>query len=206
MAKLPTAGRVKTRLCPPLTPEAAAALHGTFLTMTLDLLRRSEAIGRVVLCWTGEGEPTKHAADEYREQGTGNLGDRLAHVAAELPDNPLLFFGADTPHLPVAHLAAAAKLLNDGRVVLGPCDDGGFWTMGVPDPAATADLVRGVPWSSGRELDAVRASANRHGTPAADAPAWWDVDRPDDLARLHQAGPAFADAVDAAHAASADSA
>ncbi len=37
-AKAPIPGQVKTRLCPPLTPDEAASLHGSFV---LDMLERS---------------------------------------------------------------------------------------------------------------------------------------------------------------------
>ncbi|MGH7207900.1 MAG: hypothetical protein ACREIL_00800, partial [Nitrospiraceae bacterium] len=37
-AKAPIPGQVKTRLCPPLTPDEAASLHGSFV---LDALERS---------------------------------------------------------------------------------------------------------------------------------------------------------------------
>jgi Uncharacterized protein conserved in bacteria len=38
-AKAPIPGQVKTRLCPPLTPDEAATLHGSFV---LDMLERSK--------------------------------------------------------------------------------------------------------------------------------------------------------------------
>ncbi len=39
VAKRPAAGQTKTRLCPPLSGEAAAALYGCFLCDTLDVMR-----------------------------------------------------------------------------------------------------------------------------------------------------------------------
>src|SRR4029079_318578 len=38
-AKAPIPGQVKTRLCPPLTPDEAATLHGSFV---LDILERTK--------------------------------------------------------------------------------------------------------------------------------------------------------------------
>src|SRR5690349_12149547 len=38
-AKAPIVGEVKTRLCPPLTPDEAATLHGSFV---LDILERTK--------------------------------------------------------------------------------------------------------------------------------------------------------------------
>ncbi len=40
-AKAPVAGQVKTRLCPPLTPDEAASLHGS---LVLDILERCQSL------------------------------------------------------------------------------------------------------------------------------------------------------------------
>jgi len=45
VAKQPAAGQTKTRLCPPLTGAAAAALYAYFLRDTLDLMRQVPMLG-----------------------------------------------------------------------------------------------------------------------------------------------------------------
>jgi glycosyltransferase A (GT-A) superfamily protein (DUF2064 family) len=42
-AKAPIPGEVKTRLCPPLTPDEAATLHGSFV---LDMLEQPNSPSR----------------------------------------------------------------------------------------------------------------------------------------------------------------
>ena len=44
MAKQPTAGTTKTRLCPPLTPAQAADLYAALLCDTLALARAAAAL------------------------------------------------------------------------------------------------------------------------------------------------------------------
>ena len=64
MAKRPTAGRVKTRLCPPLTPEQAAAVHAVFLRTTLR--RVADVAEKTVWCFD---PPDDHdAASAFLEQ------------------------------------------------------------------------------------------------------------------------------------------
>ncbi len=191
MGKLPAAGRVKTRLTPTLSPEAAAQVHQLFLQHTL---------GRLATC-VGEGllrasvfcfDPPD-AGDAARDltgdraavlaQAPGDLGDRL-HAARAAVDGPALFFGCDSPDVPRAHVAAAVATMAGVDLVLGPCADGGFWCMGVADGVEIEGIMAGVPWSSGRELAAVRANAAAAGLRVAEAPAWSDVDRPADLAIL----------------------
>lgn len=210
MAKLPVAGQVKTRLCPPLDGEAAAAVQGVFLRHLLDRLGRLRGIQTLVWAYAGgdrdaaqavvrdvgmrcRGASVDAAPDErighprpvtLVEQASGDLGDRLAAAANAVRPAAALFFGVDSPHVPDAHVDAAVAALARGDDVVGPCEDGGFWCLGTSADRDVAALCRGVDWSSGRELGQVRDHAVAAGRPLADAPAFWDVDRPDDLARL----------------------
>ena len=197
VGKRPTPGRVKTRLCPPLSHEQAAATHAAFLRATVARLTTAK-LGPLAMC---------HAPDDagpavfevlgvpdvrLLPQGEGDLGQRLARLFDTLRrDGPVLFLGADSPDLPPRHLAGAVSHLNGGKTgktsttgVIGPCDDGGFWCVGLPADADAAAVFAGIAWSSGRELDQVRANASAAGVPLAGVPAWSDVDRPRDLARL----------------------
>ena len=49
VAKRPAAGQTKTRLCPPLTGEAAAALYACFLRDTLDVMRQVPDVERGIV-------------------------------------------------------------------------------------------------------------------------------------------------------------
>jgi glycosyltransferase A (GT-A) superfamily protein (DUF2064 family) len=64
------------------------------------------------------------------------------HVAA-------CVLSSDTPTLPTAALVRAAELLltgDDGRVVLGACDDGGYYLLGMR--TLHAGLFTDIPWRS----------------------------------------------------------
>ena len=195
MGKLPAAGRVKTRLVPPLSYQQAADVHAVLLRHTLErlvALRRAAGFDEVVLCFDPP-EEGERAARKYGDlgvafhpQNTGDLGRRLACEYADARgERAMLFLGADSPDVPERHLLTAASLLAEDRgLVLGPCDDGGFWCMGVPPGVRLATLTFGIDWSSGRELRQVRDRAATESLPVLDAPAWSDVDRPADLATL----------------------
>ena len=49
LAKEPVAGRVKTRLCPPLTPEQSAQVAAAALADTLDAVRSTPVAARVLV-------------------------------------------------------------------------------------------------------------------------------------------------------------
>jgi glycosyltransferase A (GT-A) superfamily protein (DUF2064 family) len=78
------------------------------------------------------------------------LAARLVHAYADtaLPGTPSLLVGMDTPQLTTGLLAAAARALQDDPdAVLGPTDDGGWWTLGLHDPTHAAALDN-VPMST----------------------------------------------------------
>ena len=194
MGKLPAAGRVKTRLVPPLTHEQAADVHGLFLRHTLERLCKARTeldLRGVVFCFdppdAGDAARRKYAdlGVTLLPQRPGDLGARLTQAHDQLGRPPTLFLGADSPDLPAAYLwAAVASLREDWGAVLGPCDDGGFWCLGAPSGWDLGPVLSGVEWSSGRELAQVRQGCARNGLATADAPEWSDVDRPADLATL----------------------
>ena len=49
VAKRPAAGQTKTRLCPPLSGESAAALYECFLQDTLEIMRAVPDVQRTVV-------------------------------------------------------------------------------------------------------------------------------------------------------------
>ncbi|MCO7197195.1 glycosyltransferase, partial [Pseudonocardia sp. McavD-2-B] len=61
LAKAPVPGRVKTRLCPPATPELAAAIASAALLDTLDAA--AGVAGDTVVALTGDRAAAVGAAD-----------------------------------------------------------------------------------------------------------------------------------------------
>ncbi|GAA4607955.1 rSAM/selenodomain-associated transferase 1 [Actinoplanes octamycinicus] len=148
MAKAPVPGRVKTRLCPPCTPEQAAAIAAAALA---DTLRAGTAVAAVRHTLVLDGDhPAPPGWTTVPQRGDG-LGERLAHAFADtaLPGVPALLIGMDTPQLTGDLLSAAAGALCRDGAVLGPALDGGWWALGLSDPADAAVLA-GVPMSTAR--------------------------------------------------------
>jgi uncharacterized protein len=164
LAKAPVPGRVKTRCCPPCTPEQAAALAEAALADTLAVVAATPARRRVLVL-DGEPGPWLPAGVDVWAQRGGGLDERLA-AAFDDVGGPALLIGMDTPQVTVGLLSAAAGLLGDAGAdldaVLGPAADGGFWAIGLrrPDPG----VFLGVPMSrpdTGRRQRA-RLLARRH--------------------------------------------
>ncbi|GIE30456.1 hypothetical protein Ait01nite_035010 [Actinoplanes italicus] len=165
LAKAPVPGRVKTRLCPPCTPEQAAAIAAAALADTLDTVTAATAGSRVLVV---DGEyPAPPGWTAFGQRG-GPLGERIAGAFEDTrtPGVPSILIGMDTPQLLVAHLETAARMLATHDAVLGPADDGGWWALGLRDPGH-ATVLRTIETSTattGRQtLAALRGRGLRVG-------------------------------------------
>jgi rSAM/selenodomain-associated transferase 1 len=145
IAKSPEPGRVKTRLCPPCTPDEAAMIATGALRDTLAAVAVTHAADHVLAL---SGPVMPWIPDEFRviaQRGDG-LDERLGAVLADVR-GALLLVGMDTPQLrPELLDRSMRRLWSDGvDAVLGPADDGGYWAIGLRDPRP--DAVVGVPMS-----------------------------------------------------------
>jgi uncharacterized protein len=191
MAKVPGAVPVKSRLHGALTAERATALYRCFLLDRLDALGRVPGIAPVVAFAPAHAAAAMAALApagfHLVPQHDGDLGERLTTLldgllAAGHPG--AIAMDSDSPTLPMDYVARAAETLAAGAadVVLGPCDDGGYYLVGVrvPRPA----LFEGIPWSTGAVLAATLERARSLGLRVTVLPAWFDVDTERDLRRL----------------------
>ena len=177
VAKAPVPGRVKTRLCPPLSPVEAAAVAEAALVDTLEAVLRCGA-DRFLLALDGDPGPWLPPGFEVVAQRGYGLGDRLA-AAWDDADGPGVQVGMDTPQLQAADLDLALALLDDHDAALGLADDGGWWAVALrrPDPVC----FLGVPMSTSRTGTAQRRRLLDLGLSVADLPTLRDIDGIDDL-------------------------
>ena len=97
-----------------------------------------------------------------------------------------LLIGSDLPTLPYAYVAEAARALAESAadVVLGPAEDGGYYLIGLAQPASA--LFEGIAWGTDGVLEATRARARGLGLREHLLPPWYDVDTAADLDRLRR--------------------
>jgi rSAM/selenodomain-associated transferase 1 len=183
-AKEPRAGRVKTRMTPPLRPAEAMALYRVALRETVARLAAGPA--RLVLCYAGRRAwfARNFPGLPLLSQGRGELGARLARVTAALfaaSGGPVAVAGSDSPDLPLALVTAAFTALENSEVAAIPSRDGGYALLALRRPAPT--LFAGIPWSTAEVLTITRARARALGLGFAAVDEWDDLD---DLASLHR--------------------
>lgn len=196
IAKAPVPGRVKTRLCPPCTPEQAAVLAAASLADTLDVVAAQPADRHVCVL---EGEPGPWLPDRFDvipQRGDG-LDARLAAAFEDVGD-PALLVGMDTPQLTPEHLGAGLEALTAPGcdAVLGLAPDGGYWAIGLRRPDRR--LFAGVPMSTEHTGAAQRERLIAHGLRITMLPELRDVDTIDDaraVADVARPGSRFAAAL-----------
>ena len=189
VAKQPASGQTKTRLCPPLQGEQAAALYAAFLVDTLDIMRRVPGVRRAIAYLPSGAEAYFHdLAPEMAlvlQQGE-TLGERLDRLITQTlaaGATHVVVMDSDSPTLPPAYVAQAFDLLDgDADVVFGPCHDGGYYLVGMKRPLSA--LLREVQMSTPAVLADTLAIAAREGVRVALLPPWYDVDTGEELAHL----------------------
>ena len=187
MAKEPVPGRAKTRLCPPLEPAHAAALAEAALADTLQAVAWTPATRRVVVLDGAPGAWLPPGFEVLRQRGTG-LAERMSNAVRDIGE-PLLVLGMDTPQLTRALLCEALARLADPQAdaLLGPTDDGGYWTIGLAQPEPRA--FDGVPMSSPATARRQRARLRELGLRTTELRCLRNVDTFDDAVAVAALAP-----------------
>ena len=194
-AKAPIPGEVNTRLCPPLTPDEAATLHGSFV---LDMLERTKLAAATLqlpyhryLACAPSSELVFFKIMEERQgvplldQIGEDLGQRIHRTFIDLfakGYKQVIIVGTDVPTLPLSVYQEALARLGCSDVVLGPALDGGYYLIGLKRPAEK--LFTGVPWSTDHVLAVTQQRAKTLGLSVELTAAWRDVDTIADLQAL----------------------
>jgi len=194
-AKAPIPGQVKTRLCPPLTPDEAATLHGSFV---LDILERTKmAVSKLKLPldrYLACAPSATHVFFKIMEERQGvklmdqvgdDLGARMNQAFKTLfaqGYRQVLLIGTDVPTLPLDHFRQALASLENHDLVLGPALDGGYYLIGLKRMAP--ELFADIPWSTDQVLRLTREKAVTLGLTTALLESWHDVDSLADLQGL----------------------
>ncbi len=149
IAKAPVPGRVKTRLCPPCTPEEAASLAEGALIDTLNTAINTPADHHVIALDGYPGEWLPSGFQIFAQRGDG-LDERLAAAfadvfATEAEAQRVVLIGMDTPQITTQDLIAARDMLATHDAVIGLAEDGGWWCIGLQ--ARNDDVFIGVPMS-----------------------------------------------------------
>jgi uncharacterized protein len=194
MTKAPRAGQVKTRLVPPLTPDEAAELNKCFLRDTTSRISSATTDNHAsgVAVYTPIG--TESAYDDILPgdfsllpQRGVNFGERLCFAAEDLfrcGFDSVCLIDSDSPTVSAKTFLKAIELLKTQRdcIVLGPCDDGGYYLIGLKKPHR--ELFEQIDWSTKRVFDQTMCRAQELGLEVKLLPLGYDIDDAASLRRL----------------------
>lgn len=190
-ARAPEPGRVKTRLEPLLGVAGAAALYRAFLQDAGRIYGRGADWAPVVAVEGDSDHPELRslfpAPWRRVSQASGDLGEKLSAAFEEEFERgapAAVAVGSDHPGLLRSDLNALFGILSSGMAALIPADDGGYCAVGLAclvDPRA---IFSGIPWSSSSVLEETLERAADARISVGLLPPAYDVDRPEDLARL----------------------
>jgi uncharacterized protein len=192
-AKAPVPGAVKTRLAGVLGADAAASLHAGLVRHALSTAVHAR-LGPVSLqCLPDIDHPFfARCAEEFGArlvpQRGDDLGARMRHAfePAWRDGVRLLVIGADCPALTAEHLAGAARALRGKDAVFVPAEDGGYVLVGLARPLA--GVFDDIAWGTAAVMTRTRERLRAAGATWTELATLWDVDRPDDYARLQREG------------------
>ena len=194
MTKAPRAGQVKTRLTPPLTREEAAALNSCFLQDTALAISKAGVGMRGIGCFTPVGSeylygdlfPPEFALIAQRES---SFGERLFQAAEDLFSvgfASVCLIDSDSPTVASSVFAEAVEKLTqpNDQVILGPCEDGGYYLIGLKK--LHRRLFEQIDWSTEQVFHQTLERAAALRLPVHLLPTYYDVDDAPGLRRLYQ--------------------
>lgn len=160
MAKVPVAGRVKTRLAREIgTVEATRFYRATASTVVARLARQPFWTTYLAISPDAEIASPMQPRHAIRiEQGRGDLGARMHRPMCRLPPGPVCVIGTDIPDISPTDIRSAFRSLGRCDAVFGPAEDGGFWLVGLRRRPRIIYPYAGVRWSRADTLSSVEAN------------------------------------------------
>ncbi len=193
-AKVPVAGRAKTRLIPAVGREGSARLASELLCHTVCEALSSQ-LGTVELCVTPViDHPAwpKFITSEailWTQQVAGDLGTRMCatiqRVVKERSD--VLLMGTDCPQLNANLLQRLAAKLDNFDAVMVPVNDGGYALIGISKRVSLKTintLFEDIPWSTPQVAEMTRQRIHDAGLQLWESETLNDIDEPEDLRYL----------------------
>lgn len=186
MAKVPEAGKVKTRLQPFLTPLQSAELADCLLQDTIN--KANSLTYKTIIAYSPiekRGYFDIFPNLNLVAQSGQNLGERMFNAFKFAFANKLdsvVMIGTDSPTFPPKFIEKTFESLNNSDAILGKTEDGGFYLIGLR--RLDKRIFENVEWSSVQTFEQTKNNLKELEFSLSELPIWYDVDEANDLERL----------------------
>ena len=196
-ARLPEAGKVKTRLAAELGAERTLAVYESMLRELLGNIGTSTPETEIECLWpptpAADGTLLRRAFGQHAAamQTGDTLGDRLCMAFSERfffhRTEKIVAIGVDDPLLPREIVEHAFALLDSCEYVVGPAEDGGYYLFGCRALSFDPSVFMGIEWGTSTVLQTTIQRITATGRTMALLPQRFDIDTAADLERYARA-------------------
>jgi rSAM/selenodomain-associated transferase 1 len=187
--RLPSAGKVKTRLARSLGEEQAAEFYRLCVENVFQESARLPENVQRYFAYSGtsdSAEIQRWVGPQFHlfAQTEGDLGRRLEHafdIVFSRGAQKAVIVATDVPELSADTLQCAIRALDSCDIVLGPCPDGGYYLLGIKQ--LHRELFADIPWSTDQVLDGTLKTIRRLRLSLHLLPMLPDIDTGEDLRR-----------------------
>jgi rSAM/selenodomain-associated transferase 1 len=190
--RYPKPGTTKTRLAKALGDFEAAAIQKKLTEHTILQVTKLMKLYPVSVSIYFDGGSREKIQEwlgpdySYRDQGRGDLGQRLANAFAEAFTRKykrIVIIGTDCPYLKAGHMKQAFDSLRQKDLALGPATDGGYYLIGLSREEKS--LFKNISWGTDTVLAKTLNIAAERGLSIDLLETLSDVDRPEDLKHIN---------------------
>ena len=185
--RAPQIGKVKTRLCGFLDKETVLGLYKNFAEDVIETVQ-SQA-DHIRICFYPFNQKALVAGwlgnvFEYVPQKGKNLGERMETAFLKAFSDQfthVILVGSDIPDLPESIIKEAFVHLDDGKAVIGPASDGGYYLVGFRKDMFLPQIFENIPWGTNRVFKNTLTALKKFHQSVHILPEWRDIDEYDDL-------------------------
>lgn len=191
LAKNPELGTVKTRMEPELTQGQCLKLHRYLVDKSYKQVFDCKLLPINLWVTNTSVKPFPHLAIKKFQQIEGSLGEKMLNIVettlAQDFCRGVFLSGSDCPFFTQQYLnLACVALRSDNDVVLGPASDGGYVLLGMK--TVIPELFKGIDWGTESVLLQTLEKCRTMDLKVYLLPVLSDIDRPEDLQLLGDAG------------------
>ena len=152
-ARPPRYGCGKTRLAHDIGKVETLRFYRNNLSRVLGRLKTMPSI-KLSVALTPDNTVLEGAGPHFSDvpiipQGHGDLGAKMARALNQPEAGPTIVIGSDIPDISRTYIEEAFKALQTNDAVFGPCEDGGYWLIGLKRLSnAPSHFLKNIEWST----------------------------------------------------------